>query len=395
MANQLYVRTTLTIARALSIGLASSGRYLVAVDENGLADLTPEMRDALTPYCTEYGPDREREAWISCSAPTLDIFARPSWPTVIEALRISLINASIDLCARREARDAATKEVLATDPSVERMPACVGVACGVKYVHHIEDGGTAAQNTDIRVIAWIDAWRAAKASRVAATKAAQAAALIALEAAQPGAVLDHDGRPYAYHVRLSESSVVVPSSLAAELEPWLREAGPARAAAVAEQRALAEREAEMKAIAERAATSALIAWASNRVSDVRRGADAGYDMTLAAEAELDRVIASAIGLEGDLSDALVHDLVDLEERKSPSVAALDVADRVEMAARHLASELPEWITVKVGRISRLTESCGCEDDCDHRDGKFRRTVVPVTVRGLPRVPEYTFAVPVE
>lgn len=189
--------------------------------------------------------------------------------------------------------------------------------------------------------------------------------------------------------------MVVPSSLAAELEPWLREAGPARAAAVAEQRALAEREAEMKAIAERAATSALIAWASNRVSDVRRGAAAGYDMTLAAEAELDRVIASAIGLEGDLSDALVHDLVDLEERKSPSVAALDVADRVEMAARHLASELPEWITVKVGRISRLTESCGCEDDCDHRDGKFRRTVVPVTVRGLPRVPEYTFAVPVE
>lgn len=395
MANQLYVRTTITISRAVLLGLARSGRTLVAVDEMGLDALSPEERDALAPYCVEYGPERERDAWAAYSSATLDLTARPSWAAVVEALRAAIVAARVANNARIEARAAAVAEVLATDPVVERMPACVAVASGVEYVHTIEDGGPAAWNTDIRVIAWIDAWRAAKASRVAATKAAQAAALIALEAAQPGAVLDHDGRPYAYPVRLSESSVVVPSSLAAELEPWLREAGPARAAAVAEQRALAEREAEMKAIAERAATSALIAWASNRVSDVRRGAAAGYDMTLAAEAELDRVIASAIGLEGDLSDALVHDLVDLEERKSPSVAALDVADRVEMAARHLASELPEWITVKVGRISRLTESCGCEDDCDHRDGKFRRTVVPVTVRGLPRVPEYTFAVPVE
>ena len=106
----------------------------------------------------------------------------------------------------------------------------------------------------------------------------------------------------------------------------------------------------------------------------------GYAVEHAAARHAIGVVLDAIGRRG-----LCEVYRDHGERAAPSPEALALRDQVLAVVDGVRSELPTWLTIEVGRVSRIEQPCG--DACREEDGETQHapgcedpvTAIPVTI----------------
>lgn len=386
--SQVKIRTSITAAVALAHASAQAGRFLVPVPEAGLGALSAREVARIAPYAT--AEVSEDAAWRG-NVDALALGSAPaSWEAVLAALRAQIAAEDAAVAEAKAKHEARVTALLALDPETvtpeAAQRAMLGELCGHVYydVREVLLGQKApVKGVDPRLLGWLE--RARPAALAAAQRELDGAAEV-VRANLDEWLPQWDGRHVCRAVWRNEIQL-------RDVVPIL---GAAWTDAVAARQAAQAAEAARVASARKAAQAALLAWAARHDDGVRLGIAEGYDQRGWALVVFDEVLLAALALPGCDAPEVAED-ADLAERKNVHAAAVAALDKVRERARQI-KDLPEGATLAVGRLSRQTytfhaEGCDPHGDCVEECGEKRRTVVPVTVMGLPE--PRTVLVPIE
>lgn len=382
----INVRTEVSTAVALAAASPRAGRFLVPLPaEEELKALSAcELKELKRFSTLESVVDR---AWAGYNPETLELKSPASWGAVVDALRATLAAEDAKAAAAKAKHESAVAAVLAIDPTSADAPNAAAVPLAAALgtypgeVRAIILGDTVGvqndpmRNADPRVAAWVLAARPnAVTARFAVIDRAVARVRESLASWLAPA-------PYQQVLPPAECdgwfSGIEWRHVKDHVGPWYAEAVAEKAAedAKAAENAKAKREREI---------AAMVTWAAARDLAVCEGVAQGYSQRKRAREIAEAFIVGGLGAETMACDSGEGDLT---ERSNVSAEALSMAKRVVADAQKVHAELPEGVSVVVGKLSRQSyefhaEDCDPDGNCADGCGTRKRTVVPVRVRGL-------------
>lgn len=390
---QIKVRIEVDAAMAVRHGGDRAGRGFYAINEAQLAELTDAQREIVAACATV----DTSTSWYS-SQRRLVLQGTVSWESVKGAILAS--EAAVAEGARKaaEAREAAVQRLLHGPLDPGQLGGALALAC-----HNLGGyldgtaaasvllGRIAAQSNDPRVTAWLDEVRP-KAQALRSAELETFAAQVREEPARYYYQSDNSNQFWGTWGSATMGEV------RAVLGEWWANYSSEQQARIAREVAANAAAREAAAQAEKTRVARLMAWAAERSPSIAAARAEGYEQTSDARALLDDAITDGL-TDPDSSPAVWTDAERITERNSVSEKSLNVLKATRERAKALEGQLPEGITLTVGRISRQVyawhdEYCDPDGECGPGCGDKKRTVVAVTVTGRSEAQEVV-AVPVE
>lgn len=390
---QVKVRIEVDAAVAVRSGGARAGRGFFTISEAQLAELTEAQREVVAACATV----DTSTSWYS-SQRRLVLAGAISWESVKGAILASEAAEAEATRKAAEAREAAVQQLLHGPLHPQQLAGALALACTNLGAYldgtaaaSVLLGRIAAKSDDPRVTAWLDEVRPkAQAARAAELET------FAAQVREAPARFDYQSDESNQFWGTWGSATM--GEVRATMGEWWTNYRNAKQARIAREAADAAAAREAAAQAEKTRVMRLMLWAAQRSPSIAEAVAEGYEQTAAARTLLDDTITDGLS-DPEASPAVWTDAEKIAARNSVSDAALGVLKATRERAKALEGQLPEGVTLTVGRISRQVyawhdEVCDPDGECGPGCCEKKRTVVAVTVTGRSAQQEVV-AVPVE